>query len=86
MICSNINTGEQVWKEKVTGNCWGSLVLADGNIYITDKEGTCHIIKADTTYQKIAENRLDEITRSSLAISNGELFIRTYEHLWCIKN
>ena len=32
-----------------------------------------------------ARNRLDgAITRASIVPSDGELFIRTYKHLWCI--
>ena len=26
-----------------------------------------------------------ELTRASVAVSDGELFIRTYKHLWCIR-
>jgi hypothetical protein len=28
--------------------------------------------------------KLDHQTKSSLASSNGEIFIRTFKHLWCI--
>ena len=39
------------------------------------------------TFKEPIRNMLgpDEKTRSTLAISDGELFIRTFEHLYCIK-
>ena len=36
-------------------------------------------------FEVIARNKLDgETTRASLVVSDGDLFIRTYKHLWCI--
>jgi hypothetical protein len=33
----------------------------------------------------LADNTLEDgMTNASLAVSNGELFIRTHAHLWCI--
>lgn len=85
MICTELTSGNEVWKEKVSGNCWSSMVLADGNLYITDQQGTCHLVKAAPEYQLIAQNPLGELTRSSVAIAKGKLYIRTYEHLYCIE-
>ena len=35
-------------------------------------------------YQQLAENKLDEPSNSTIAISDGEIFLRTAEHLFCI--
>jgi hypothetical protein len=32
----------------------------------------------------LAENALDETCNASLAVSNGELFLRTHGNLYCI--
>jgi hypothetical protein len=33
----------------------------------------------------LADNALEDgMTNASLAVSDGELFIRTWAHLWCI--
>ena len=33
---------------------------------------------------EIAENKLEELTRGSLAFSQGKIVARTYKHLYCI--
>jgi len=33
----------------------------------------------------LAENPLGELTRASLAFSDGQVFARTYQHLYCIE-
>jgi hypothetical protein len=44
------------------------------------------IFKASPEFEILAHNKLGrgERTNSSIAVSNGELFIRTSRHLWCI--
>jgi hypothetical protein len=36
-----------------------------------------------TALVMLAVNRLDEWTHASIAVSDGDLFIRTHEHRWC---
>jgi hypothetical protein len=43
------------------------------------------VLRASPKFELIAVNPLDgELTNSSLAVSHGELFIRTHKNLWCI--
>ena len=35
-------------------------------------------------FELLAENKLDEFTLSSPAISDGQIFLRTAKHLYCI--
>jgi hypothetical protein len=42
------------------------------------------VLKAGPTFEVLAENPLDEFTLSSPAISDGQIFIRTQNHLYCI--
>jgi outer membrane protein assembly factor BamB len=60
------------------------MVLADGKIYATNQSADSFILKASPKFELLATNSLDEMTQSSMAISDGEIFIRTYKHLWCI--
>jgi len=61
-----------------------SLVLADDKFYATDQEGDTYIFAAKPDFEQLSRNRLNESTNASLAISEGDIFIRTNEHLWCI--
>jgi outer membrane protein assembly factor BamB len=87
--CWNWRTGDEVWKDQIEKRpggttAWGSPVLADGRIYITDQRGTSTVFAAGEKYELLAVNRLDERCNASIAVSGGNLFIRTHEHLWCI--
>ena len=59
---------------------------ADGKIYAINQSADTFILKASSKFELLATNSLGEMTQSSIAVSDGELFIRTYEHLWCISN
>ena len=82
--CFELATGKQVWKQRVAGSSWGSMVLAGERLYVTDQEGTTVILRATPKFELLARNSLGERTRASVAVSDGQLFIRTYENLYCI--
>src|ERR1043166_7002643 len=85
--CYELATGKDLWKERVQFT-WGSMVHADGKLWLLCRNGETVILKADPKFEVIATNSLGggENTNSSLAISNGEIFIRTNRHLWCISD
>ena len=86
--CYELKTGKDVWKvkDRPTELTWGSMVHADGKLWLLTRSGETLVMKASPNYELIATNSLGdgETTNSSLAISNGEIFIRTNRHLWCI--
>jgi outer membrane protein assembly factor BamB len=82
--CIDWKSGKDVWNERVGTSSWGSMVHADGRLYVTNQRGETHVIAAKPTYELLATNPLGERSQSSPAISNGEIFIRTYGHLWCV--
>jgi outer membrane protein assembly factor BamB len=85
--CYNIQTGEEVWKISKRpngGNTWGSMVHADDRLYVLMRNATTLVFAATPEYELLAENRLPgESTNSSIVFSNGDMFIRTFKHLWC---
>ena len=87
--CINAKSGKVLWQERLKGKggrggSWSSMVLADGKIYAINQSADTFILKASPQFELLATNSLGETTQSSIAVSNGELFIRTYNHLWCI--
>jgi outer membrane protein assembly factor BamB len=87
--CYELTTGKEVWQvsERIgsTGN-WGSMVHADGKLYVLAHDGRTYIYNANPKYELIAVNGLGkgQSTNSSPAISDGEIFLRTEQNLWCI--
>ena len=49
-------------------------------------DGSTQILEPSPKFQKLGKNSLGkgENTRATPAFSDGEIFIRTYRHLWCI--
>jgi outer membrane protein assembly factor BamB len=85
--CYELKTGKEVWQvtQRPRGTTWSSMVAADGRLYVLTQQGDTHVIAANPArYELLATNRLGEDTNASIAISDGELFIRTSGHLWCI--
>ena len=86
MWCLEAKTGQTIWGPQriKNGTYSSSPVLADGKIYITDEDGTTTVVKAGPKFEVLAENNLNDYCLSSVAISDGQLFMRTAQHLYCI--
>jgi outer membrane protein assembly factor BamB len=82
--CIDWKTGKTLWAERLTTNTWGSLVHAGDRLYVTNKDGETFVLAAKPTFEVLARNPLKETTQASVAVSDGEIFIRTFKHLWCI--
>jgi outer membrane protein assembly factor BamB len=61
-----------------------SPVLADGKIYVTSEEGVTSVFRAGRTFELLAENPTEEYTLSTIAVSKGQLFLRTEKFLYAI--
>jgi outer membrane protein assembly factor BamB len=88
--CIELKTGKTIWTERVKGkgpksDSWSSMVLAGGNIYILNQSSDTVVLKASPKFEVVAVNALEnELANASHAVSDGEIFIRTHTHLWCI--
>lgn len=82
--CIEVATGKTVWKERIDGDLWGSILLAGDRLYVGNTQGKIFILAASPTFQRIAENDMGEPMKAALAPSDGQLFIRTYENLYCV--
>ena len=61
-----------------------SPILADGRIYVTNEEGLTSVFSAGPQFELLAENPTEEYTLSTIAASQGQLFLRTEKHLYAI--
>ena len=84
--CLDPKTGKAVWSDRAAGDVhWGSVVSADGKLYVINQSGTTIVFKPNPKrYEEIARNELRETCNTTPALSDGQIFIRTYEHLYCI--
>lgn len=82
--CILIETGKTVWKERLGGNLWGSILLAGDRLYVSNTQGEVFVLAASPEFTLIAQNPMNEHIKAAIAPSDGQLFIRTYENLYCI--
>ena len=85
MTCINLESGEPVWQERLGGRFRSSLLLADNLIYATNDEGVTTVLEATPEgLREVAKNQLGEFCYTTPAISNGRIYIRTAENLYCV--
>ncbi len=87
MTCLNPKTGEIIWSEKLGINdvFHASPTGADGKIYCISMRGQIIVLSAKDTFEALSRIDLDESEcRSTIAISQGQIFIKTSENLYCI--
>lgn len=83
--CLETKTTEEVWSRPIAGTYYSSPVFADGHLFIFDKEGKSHVLKADRKGDVVATNRLKGGVIATPAIAGKALFVRTGTHLYRIE-
>ena len=85
-FCFDAQTGAEVYSgQRIRpGTYSSSPVLADGKIYIVNEEGLTVVLLAGPKFEVLAENPLNDYTLSSIAVSDGQLFLRTTGHLYVV--
>jgi hypothetical protein len=61
------------------------MVRAADRLYVINQGGDAFVLKASPKFEVFATNSVHETTMASLVPSDGEFFIRTYQHLWCVR-
>jgi len=84
--CMECQTGKVRWIERLEGGeSWGSVVMAAGRLYVTSRKGVTTVFRPDPAkLEVLAMNDLGEPSNATPAISDGQIFLRTDGHLYCI--
>lgn len=84
-VCVNPQSGDVVWKKRIGGHYLASPVAGDGKVYFVAEDGTVVVIQAGNIYKELARNHLGEAgCIATPAISDGKIFIRSEQTLFCI--
>ncbi len=85
VICLDIGTGQEVWRERLGGNYIASMLCAGDRIYCFNINGKATVIRAGRTFEKLAESELDSGFMASPAVVGNALILRTKTHLYRIE-
>lgn len=83
-MCLEAATGEIVWRERLDGEFSASPVWAEDRLYVCSDSGDTFLLAAGPEFEILSRNPLKEKIQASMAVSQGNLFIRTEENLICI--
>ncbi len=88
LFCLDLKTGEKKWQGALDTKMVirASPTVADGKVYIMDEKGNVFVCSAGDEFQQLAKIEMgdNEGSRASIAVSQGQLFIRTTQALYCI--
>lgn len=89
--CLDLKTGRTVWEERLRGAgarsaVWASLVRAGDRLYVPAQSGDIFVLRASPRFELLAVNSVEnETINASLAIADGGILVRTFQHLCCIE-
>ncbi len=81
----NPKTGEILKRGRLgsaLGTYYSSPVAADGKLYAVSEEGKVAVVEAGAQWELLAVNPMDDGSKSTPAIVDGKLYIRTYSALY----
>ena len=91
VYCLDVETGGVVYgpERLPSGTYSASPLLADGKIYVTtENDGVTTVFRSGPTFEILASNSFEDgcspYCLSSVAVSEGQLFIRSSSNLWVV--
>jgi outer membrane protein assembly factor BamB len=86
--CVDAKTGKQNYRQRLPGatGLTASPWTRDGKVYCLDQSGQTFVLSAEPEYKLLETNKLaDEMFWASPAIAADSLFLRSVDHLYCIR-
>jgi outer membrane protein assembly factor BamB len=75
--------GKQARLQRALGTYFSSPVAADGKIYTISEEGKAAVIRAGAQWEVIRVNDLGDGCKATPAITDGKIYLRTDDMLYC---
>jgi outer membrane protein assembly factor BamB len=92
VYCQDAATGRVVYQERLRPPpdiIYASCLLADGKLYYVSQHHGTYVLAAGPEFKLLAHNVIDDDTsrtNASLAVSDGQLLLRSDQYLYCIGN
>ena len=83
--CLDAKTGQEIWRERVSGNYSASPLYGEGRIYFFSEEGRCVVIEATRQFKILAENKLGDGFMASAAVDGKALYLRSRTQLYRVE-
>lgn len=85
--CLELESGKEVYFSRTySGQHRTSPTYADGHLYFGSNDGHFTVVKAGRDFEMVSCIEMGEAITASAVISNGTLYIRSYDALYAIRN
>jgi len=84
--CLDAKTGKAYWTHDMFAAVWGSVLVADGKVYLGDEDGDVVVMQAGKEKKLIGEMNMGSSVYSSPVPANGVLFIMNRNQLYALSN
>jgi outer membrane protein assembly factor BamB len=87
LSCYDAKNGKRVYRERLEGatGFTASPWAYAGKVFCLDNAGTTFVVQAGRQFKMLGKNPISEMCWSSPAIGDGALYLRSVDHLYCIK-
>jgi outer membrane protein assembly factor BamB len=84
VACYNAEKGDTLWGRYFGNPFYASPIISDGKVWFLDREGLMHVVEASGKLNIIARSPLGEQSDCTPAFSEGKIYLRAMENLYCI--
>lgn len=88
LSCLKAASGETIWEDQLPKSRHAfssSPIVAGGHVYVTREDATTFVVKDGDKFELVATNSVPGRTVATPALANSSVFLRTYDHLYCIR-
>ena len=57
----------------------------DGKVYCLSEDGDTFVVQAGAEFKLLGKNKFDEMCYATPAVAGSALYLRTVDHLYCVK-
>jgi outer membrane protein assembly factor BamB len=83
--CADVETGEVQWVERMSTGFSGSPIRAGDKIYTITDDGELLCVAGTKDFKLLGKTDLEEPSRSTPAVHDGRMYLRTKSHLICVE-
>jgi outer membrane protein assembly factor BamB len=84
IACFDTANGELLWEHETDNGFYASPMIAGNKVYFLDTEGIMYIFSKEKTKNLLAESALGEGSVSTPAFTDGRIYLRSRDNLYCI--
>jgi outer membrane protein assembly factor BamB len=85
-VCYNAQTGDTLWTTFFDNPFYASPIICDDKIWMLDRSGFMYVAEAAGKLKIISKSPIGEHTDASPVFSEGRIYIRGKQNLYCISS